>query len=57
MVLPTAYCCQRCKKVIVWTDCLPAICYMCYEQEREEKESKKQEEQVKPTVVVEEEKD
>ncbi len=31
---PEPHVCCKCKKEVVWTDCLPAICYRCHAEER-----------------------
>lgn len=30
-MIPEAHVCCKCKREVVWTDCLPAVCYNCKE--------------------------
>lgn len=41
-MIPEAHVCCKCKREVVWTDCLPAVCYNCKENKQmvSQKESK-----------------
>jgi hypothetical protein len=45
---PTPHVCCRCKREVVMTDCLPAVCYKCQAVEAEAKK----EAAVRPDFVV-----
>lgn len=47
-MIPQPHVCCACKKVVVMTDCLPAVCGACLEKERRQKE----EAAASPDVVV-----
>lgn len=34
-MLPEPHLCTKCKKELVWTDCLPATCYNCNAKEKQ----------------------
>jgi hypothetical protein len=49
-MMPEPHVCCVCKSVVVWTDCLPAVCGPCLADEREERERRRMPE---PDVVAE----
>jgi hypothetical protein len=46
---PQPHVCCVCKREVVWTDCLPVVCYLCRDKERRQKA---EQELPKPTAVV-----
>jgi len=46
-MIPSTHVCCVCKSEVVWTDCLPAVCYYCRMREAQKKEQSPQ-----PDAVV-----
>lgn len=51
-MIPEAHVCCKCKREVVWTDCLPAVCYKCRDKEREWEQERVRQALPRPDVVV-----
>ena len=52
-MIPEPHVCCVCRREVVWTDCLPAVCWRCSSRKKDDLEEKRIREQAdKPTIVT-----